>query len=267
MSPAPQTAGRQRELGGSFKARTRREAGISISDMNHHVTEAIGDMYGDDDDWKRESMGGRPLSFMPSPTSLTPETDDSYFSNSYGTPLSPGQAPGRTGTLPVAPRPQLQINGGAKKAQTMPVTLPSQKNGDLGNSTPPSPSHSLRENRNFDPNQPLPLGDFDYNGDPASITKELNNLQALRRMSMDVGNTSDPDLPSFGGLSIMPSVAPTGDDDEDDPSRLFWVPARVHPELAPMEFKSFLENRVKTIKRRSGESAGTLSPEDRKSVV
>lgn len=263
MSPAPQTAGRQRELGGSFKARTRREAGISITDMNHHVTEAIGDMYGDDEDWKRESINGRPMSFMPSPTRMAPETDDNYFSNSYGTPPQPAQAPGRTGTLPVATRPQLQINGGAKKAQTMPGTLPSQRNGDLSNSTPPSPSHSLRENRSFiaESNQPLPLGDFNYNGDPAEITKELNNLQALRRMSMDVGNTSDPDLPSFGGISIMPSVAPTGDDDEDDPSRLFWVPARVHPELAPMEFKSFLENRVKTIKRRSGESAGTLSPD------
>lgn len=263
MSPAPQTAGRQRELGGSFKTRTRREAGISITDMNHHVTEAIGDMYGDDQDWKRDSINGRPMSFMPSPTRMAPETDDNYFSNSYGTPPQPTQAPGRTGTLPIATRPQLQINGGAKKAQTMPGTLPSQRNGDLSNSTPPSPSHSLRENRSFvaDPNQPLPLGDFNYNGDPAEITKELNNLQALRRMSMDVGNTSDPDLPSFGGISIMPSVAPTGDDDEDDPSRLFWVPARVHPELAPMEFKSFLENRVKTIKRRSGESAGTLSPD------
>lgn len=263
MAPAPQTAGRHRELGGSFKARTRREAGISISDMNHHVTEAIGDMYGDDDDWTGESVGGRPLSFMPSPTSLTPETDDSYFSSSYGTPGTPPQAPGRIGTLPPAPRPQMQINGGAKKAQTMPVTLPSQRNGDLANSAPPSPSHSLRENRHLvpDPNQKFPLSDIDYSSDPAAITKELNNLQALRRMSMDVGNTSDPDLPSFGGLSIMPSVAPTGDDDEDDPSRLFWVPARVHPELAPMEFKSFLENRVKTIKRRSGESVDMLSPD------
>jgi hypothetical protein len=77
---------------------------------------------------------------------------------------------------------------------------------------------------------------------------------------MDVGNTSDPDLPPFQGVSLMPSVAPTGDDDEDDPSRLFWVPARVHPELAPMEFKTFLENRVQSIKRRSGEQT-SLSPD------
>ncbi len=144
---------------------------------------------------------------------------------------------------------------------TEPNELPSQKSGYM-DGTPPSPSHSLREDRhlNMDTTQTLPLGDIDYNSDPAAITKEFNNLQALRRMSM--GNTSDPDLPSFNGISIMPSVAPTGDDDEDDPSRLFWVPARVHPELAPMEFKSFLENRVKTIKRRSGEGVNSLSPKD-----
>ncbi len=75
-------------------------------------------------------------------------------------------------------------------------------------------------------------------------------------MSMDVGNTSDPDLLPFQGLSLMamPSIAPTGDDDEADPSRLLWVPARVHPELDTTAFKSFLENRVQTMKRRSGES-------------
>lgn len=109
-------------------------------------------------------------------------------------------------------------------------------------------------------NQQFPLNDIDYESNPAAVAQELSNLQALRRMSMDVGNTSDPDLPSFQGRPVMPSVAPTGGDDEDDPSRLFWVPARVHPELAPMEFKSFLETRVKTIKRRSGEST-SLAPD------
>lgn len=70
---------------------------------------------------------------------------------------------------------------------------------------------------------------------------------------MDVGNRVDPDMPVVT-FSSIPSIAPTGDDDENDPSRLLWVPARVHPELAPSEFKSFLENRVNSIRRRSGES-------------
>ncbi|PHH82526.1 hypothetical protein CDD82_5707 [Ophiocordyceps australis] len=86
---------------------------------------------------------------------------------------------------------------------------------------------------------------------PSDIAQELSNLQALRRLSMDVGNSIDPDMPP--GLTAMPVIAPTGDDDENDPSRLLWVPARVHPELAPSEFKSFLENRVQAIRRRSGD--------------
>ena len=53
----------------------------------------------------------------------------------------------------------------------------------------------------------------------------------------------------------MPTVAPTSSDDEDDTSRLFWVPARIHPELAPKEFKSFLDSRVSSMKRRSGDSS------------
>src|SRR5262249_16375279 len=48
-------------------------------------------------------------------------------------------------------------------------------------------------------------------------------------------------------------------DDETDPNRLLWVPAGVHPELAPDQFKNFLERRVNSMKRRSGES--TLSVE------
>lgn len=325
----------RREIGGSFRTRSQKNKHISISDPAHHVTEAIGDMYGDDEDWKRASQystgsqdgmgfgsptspattrrsqtlatlpsaniqssiravgedsgrgmlrtsplqsGGnaRPLSFLPSPNNVSPESDESYFSNMKW----PGARSGRTtppdenaekdGIHNPKQRPTSMINGGAKgKSHTVPALLPSQttRNGAVIDSgTPPSPSPSLRENQHL--GQPFPLGELDdLDNDPMAFTKELNNLQALRRMSMDVGNTSDPDLPTFGGMggigmgggiSVMPSVAPTGDDDEEDPNRLFWVPARVHPELAPMEFKSFLENRVKTIKRRSGES---LSPD------
>lgn len=208
-------------------------------------------MYGDDDDWKRES---RPLSFVTSPLNESPESDEAYFTNSNWTEPPPG----RRNT---APRPQLQVNGGpAGKSHTLPAALPSHRNAVI-DIAPPSPSHSLRDGPSISDtaNQQFPLNDIDYESNPAAVAQELSNLQALRRMSMDVGNTSDPDLPSFQGRPVMPSVAPTGGDDEDDPSRLFWVPARVHPELAPMEFKSFLETRVKTIKRRSGES--TLTPD------
>lgn len=90
----------------------------------------------------------------------------------------------------------------------------------------------------------------------SDIAQEMSNLQALRRMSMDVGigNHNDPDLMPFQGIVPIPSIAPTGDDDEADPSRLLWVPANVHPELAPEQFKSFLERRVNSMKRMSGDS-------------
>lgn len=76
---------------------------------------------------------------------------------------------------------------------------------------------------------------------------------------MDVNATGDPDLPSFNSNFGIPSAAPTGTSDEDDRARLFWVPARIHPELAPTEFKTFLDSKVNSIKRRSEDRS--LSPD------
>lgn len=111
-----------------------------------------------------------------------------------------------------------------------------------------SPTLSLRE---------FPLTNID---NPNDIAQELSNLQALRRLSMDVGNSIDPDMPPMS-LATMPAAAPRGDDDENDPSRLLWVPARVHPELAPTEFKTFLASRLQSIRRRSGDSFLSVSDE------
>jgi len=200
-------------------------------------------MYGDDDYSKRDS---RPLSFVTSSLQQESTAEGSTYFDSHKTSKM---------------RPPATTNGNVgKKAHTSPAMLQSQRSNSFEKSQL-SPSLSLRDRNTSDTaNAQFPLNDIDYESDPTAIAQELNNLQALRRMSMDVGNTSDPDLPSFQGVSLMPSVAPTGDDDEDDPSRLFWVPARVHPELAPMEFKTFLENRVQSIKRRSGEQT-SLSPD------
>lgn len=98
--------------------------------------------------------------------------------------------------------------------------------------------------------QSFPLTDIDYESDPVAVAQELSNLQAIRRMSMDV-NGVDPDLPAFNGGFGVPTVAPSHSSDDEDPSRLFWVPASVHPELAPNQFKSFIQERVKTLKRSS----------------
>ncbi|KAG4028357.1 hypothetical protein MFRU_022g00770 [Monilinia fructicola] len=235
------TSSRPRELGGSFVPRRGHDARISINDPNHHVTEAIGDMYGDDDYSKNDS---RPLSFMPSSSNESIEsTTNSYYDTNNS----------------IRPRPSPLPNGN-HKAHTSPAIMQSPRSPTFGDGGPISPSLSLRDpNAGGAANAEFPLNDIDYESGPAAVAQELSNLQALRRMSMDVGNASDPDLPSFQGASSIPTAAPTGDDDEDDPSRLFWVPARVHPELAPMEFKTFLENRVQSIKRRSGDQT-SLTP-------
>ncbi|OWO98251.1 hypothetical protein B2J93_8171 [Marssonina coronariae] len=257
-TPLLQTSSRPREVGGNYASRRgHAPQQLSISDTNHHVTEAIGDMYGEDDYPKRDS---RPLSFMPSlahdsiESGIFVNSPSSSESVDAGNTLFDGYTSSRIGPAPYT-------NGNARNpGQMSPAILHSATSASFHGGEL-SPTLSRRERDLSDPaNAQFQLNSIDYESDPAAVAQELSNLQALRRMSMDVGHTSDPDLPSFQGGSLMPSKAPTGDDDNDDPSRLFWVPARVHPELAPMEFKTFLENRVQSIKRRSGEQQ-PISPD------
>ncbi|KAK0629205.1 hypothetical protein B0T17DRAFT_491406 [Bombardia bombarda] len=216
-------------------------------------------MYGEDDDSGAED--GRPLSFIASThggdqldnraqkSALDPSEErlrlvrtisDQNSSASQGTKNAhghPNALNGNPSTL--------------RKTHTLPARIPSQRStsfdGPKSPLPPVSPTPSMREGSQF------PITNID---NPNDIAQEFTNLQALRRMSMDVGNNSDPDLVPFSTMSLvaMPSIAPTGDDDEADPSRLLWVPARVHPELEPTAFKNFLENRVQSMKRRSGDS-------------
>lgn len=122
-----------------------------------------------------------------------------------------------------------------------------------------SPSQPVRTRSNSDTaNTQFPLNDIEYESNPEAVAQELSNLQALRRMSMNANPTGDPDLPSFNSNLGIPAP-PKGAADEDDQARLFWVPARIHPELAPTEFKTFIDSKVNAIKRRSGELS--LSPD------
>lgn len=130
-------------------------------------------------------------------------------------------------------------------------SLGSEHGNGNGNGSPHSPPGLSRQSSTESAMQSFPLNDIDYESSPAAVAQELSNLQAIRRMSMNV-DVSDPDLPSFGG--VVPTVAPSGSQDEDDTSRLFWVPARLHPELAPKEFKTFIADKVDSIRRRSGDS-------------
>ncbi|KAK2014235.1 hypothetical protein LZ32DRAFT_201970 [Colletotrichum eremochloae] len=231
------------DVGGSFASRRGHATQLSISDPSHHVTETIGTLYGDEDDYSNDQQ---PLGFFGSSYS------DQHNKQAEADPSA--EDPRRQMLRSASDKTGLgAIQNGPpalKKSQTMPTRSPSQRSNSHENG-PKSPPMSLRDVKNE--SSQFPLGSIE---NPNDIAQELSNLQALRRMSMDVGNNADPDMLPFSGLSLvaMPPIAPTGDDDENDPSRLLWVPAAVHPELAPTEFKNFLEDRVKTIRRRSGES-------------
>ncbi|KAI4746550.1 hypothetical protein E4T50_03120 [Aureobasidium sp. EXF-12298] len=215
---------------------------ISISDDNHHVTEAIGGMYGsDDDDYLTPSnRNSRPLSFVGSALE-TYQLAPSYLDTKRSSPpRSPLQQTGSNEKLPSSDTP-------ARKGSLGSENLP------LDSSSPPTLSRKSSSSADTAVQQ-FPLNDIDYESSPAAVAQELNNLQAIRRMSMSVDN-ADPDLPSFGA-SAPTSPEPT---DDDEASRLFWVPARLHPELAPKEFKTFVEDRVDRIRKRSG-SGDSLMP-------
>ncbi|KAL9019416.1 MAG: hypothetical protein Q9185_003308 [Variospora sp. 1 TL-2023] len=212
---------------------------ISISDDNYHVTEAIGDYYG-----KRES---RPLSFIPSPP---PTKGQNRFRVSPAEPVSTVQARNPT-TRALSTDIPPQLNG---QERSMAGRKDSRDSGPL------SPSQPARTRSNSETaNTQFPLNDIEYESNPEAVAQELSNLQALRRMSMSANPAGDPDLPFFNSNMGIPSPPSRGDDDEDDRARLFWVPARIHPELAPTEFKTFIDGKVSAIKRRSGEMS--LSPD------
>jgi hypothetical protein len=208
---------------------------ISISDDDHHVTEAMATAYGSDDDEylvPSSNRNSRPLSFVGSAIEAY-QLGPSYLDTKP--PRSPLQQTGSNEKLPTT------SDTAARKGSLGSENLPL----DSSSSSPPTLSRKSSSSAETAVQQ-FPLNNIDYESSPAAITQELNNLQAIRRMSMSVDN-ADPDLPSFGA-SAPTSPEPS---DEDEASRLFWVPARLHPELAPVEFKTFVEDRVDRIRKRS----------------
>ncbi|KAF1999245.1 hypothetical protein P154DRAFT_546414 [Amniculicola lignicola CBS 123094] len=251
---APQPADRARELERVYQSRRGHAPQISISDDSHHVTEAIGDLYGDDDDYIRK-RDSRPLSFISSP--LGEHIDSSPFDPF---PPAPPRSPLRAAmTHDRSPPPITTASPNGSLALPSRQSSFGRTSPSTSSASPVSPPPLTRTNSDTASTQ-FPLNDIDYESSPAGLAQELSNLQAIRRMSMDV-NTADPDLPSFKSFSV--SAAPPqhfSEEEEQDPSKLFWVPARLHPELAPVEFKTFIEDKVEKIRRRSGD-ADSLSPD------
>ncbi|KAJ5125872.1 hypothetical protein N7448_005185, partial [Penicillium atrosanguineum] len=230
------------EGGGGHATRRGHSPHLSISDPSHHVTEAIGHMYNDDYD----RNDPRRLSYISTPLGESITTiprNAAGFENSSPSTLSPNS--------PVE-RQSRQANAHLRPPLATHRSYDRESDPGSADGTR-SPSETATSS--------FPLNDIDYESDPAAVVQELNNLAAIRRMSMHEAATGDPDLPAFGNNNLsIPSLPPSPSADENDASRLFWVPASLHPELAPKEFKSFLESKADLIKRKSGDYS-SLGPE------
>ncbi|KAA8633907.1 hypothetical protein SMACR_00680 [Sordaria macrospora] len=252
------------DVGSSFASRRGHDR-LSISDPSRHVTETIGTMYTIDDDDSGPEDGrraSRPLSFIATQgdhlerlASLAEEPSEENSGDELRlvrttSDKSKAALHDTTGGKGVNDG---FIGGHAlKKSNTFPERRPSDTSSSSERPTSPlSPARSIRDLQADGSASQFPMTNID---DANDIAQELSNLQALRRLSMDVGGFNDPDLLPFSNMGLVQSGPPTGEDDEADPSRLLWVPARVHPELEPTAFKDFLENRVQAIKRRSSDS-------------
>ncbi|KAF7794443.1 hypothetical protein EIP86_005577 [Pleurotus ostreatoroseus] len=90
------------------------------------------------------------------------------------------------------------------------------------------------------------------------ILREVETLRDIKRRSTVQSGVLDPDLPDVSSDSSSSSAYwdnssssshGEGSDENasfaDDPFHLFWVPARLHPEIAPAEFKEFLKEHAR----------------------
>ncbi|KAI0060213.1 hypothetical protein BV25DRAFT_1917838 [Artomyces pyxidatus] len=99
------------------------------------------------------------------------------------------------------------------------------------------------------------------------IQREVENLRDIRRRSTAQGGPGalilDPDLPSQSAAAQPAYWVPSADDSSsdshsledaadqtladaaDDPFHLFWVPANMHPEIDPGQFRAFLKEHAR----------------------
>ncbi|KAK6337102.1 hypothetical protein TWF718_009888 [Orbilia javanica] len=218
-----------------------REASLGDND---HVTAAIGDLYGgsDEDNHDAEDQYHRHHQRRPHQQGQQPSIRYHHSHSSQALPVTPPQTPTKSRKSPGS---SSSSSNQSRTSPHMDNTSPSPLSGSGSSSTLRVPGGSPNANQAF------PLNNIDYESNPDAVQQELENLQALRRLSMDVSSVAnDPDLPSFN--NFFPSVAPKGRPDDDDAARLFWVPARLHPELAPKAFKNFVESRVEQIREHEG---------------
>ncbi|EKM50189.1 uncharacterized protein PHACADRAFT_264778 [Phanerochaete carnosa HHB-10118-sp] len=110
------------------------------------------------------------------------------------------------------------------------------------------------------------------------IQREVETLRDIRRRSTAQNGILDPDLPSVSGdpgsstaywedssSSSHGDESDSGSAGREDPFSPFWVPARLHPEIAPAEFRQFLKEHARApaeeaaLERSSSTESASLS--------
>lgn len=125
----------------------------------------------------------------------------------------------------------------------------------------------------------------------AVMAQEMSAVQALKRLSIGALPTLDPDLPNYNeesGFTTSPRnsiISPTSDRlsfefpspgsesstsgsysqrqqpeiDASQASQLLWVPAHVHPEIAPQQFKNFVQDKLAEIRSSTSSASNSRS--------
>ncbi|KAF9453536.1 hypothetical protein P691DRAFT_755388 [Macrolepiota fuliginosa MF-IS2] len=96
---------------------------------------------------------------------------------------------------------------------------------------------------------------------PTTRARPVGSPTSPHRSDSDSSSSSyersSSDRSSHGGASVESTsteAASTGV--TDDPFHLFWVPASVHPEIAPAEFRAFLKEHARTVPPAEGPELG-----------
>ncbi|ODV89191.1 hypothetical protein CANCADRAFT_134666 [Tortispora caseinolytica NRRL Y-17796] len=135
------------------------------------------------------------------------------------------------------------------------------------------PHQTIPESSSYPLSAYVPLGNMDTQLTNEVVAAELSSIKALRRISLDTaehGVGNDPDLPfSISSTHQLPQAS-SSPVSNGSPDRLhkrtssqstvasdsslqnyndIWVPAHLHPELAPLEWKTFIEQKVSELEK------------------
>ena len=91
---------------------------------------------------------------------------------------------------------------------------------------------------------------------PKSPTLKSPTLSSMNADTDSIGSSSEGSSSSDSGS--RPTEAPNNS--SDDPFHLFWVPASLHPEIAPAEFRAFLKEHARSPSDGSETSEESHSP-------